>query len=206
VLASALRGFRAARRLPILFYVLATTAIVWGAWYAAMFLGVPLMLEQGGGRSIGAYGLVIASYGSTNLLATLVVGSFRVPARPAWMVFGGMALVGGGTALIGLAGLAPLAEGWRVPALCAAAAFGAVGGPMEDVAVAVRRQTSVPRGDQAAVMRAFLVSGNLGMLVAFLIAPALFNALGAAPAVVLCGAAILGVAAVGMARHRHAAA
>ncbi len=203
---SALRGVTALRRLPLLRYVMATAGIVWGGWYGTMFLGLPLMLEHGGaaGHGIGAYGLVIASYGSTNLLATLVVGSFAVPARPAWMMFGGLALVGCGTALMGCIGLAPLPDAWRVPALCAAAAFGAAGGPLEDVAVAVRRQTSVPRGEQAAVMRAFLVSSNLGLLCAFLLAPAVFDALGAAPTVVLCGAAIIAVAAVGLLRHRDA--
>ncbi len=201
--ASALRGFVAARRLPILFYVLVTNGLVNGVWYAAMFLGLPLMLERGG-AGIGAFGLVIASYGSTNLLATLVVGNFPVPRRPAWMVFSGMALVGVGTTLLGVAGAAPLLQGWLVPALCLAAAAGAAGGPMEDIAVAVLRQTRLPREDQAAVMRAFLACSNLGLLMAFLVAPRLFEALGAAPTVMLCGATLLATAAVGFARHRTA--
>jgi len=203
VLASALRGFAAVRRLPLLFYVMVSTGVTWGAWYAAMFLGIPLMLEHGG-ASVGAYGLVIASYGSTNLLATLVVGSFRVPEKPGWMVFSGLALVGTGTTLLGVVGMVPLPHGWLVPALCAAAAFGAAGGPMQDVAVAVLRQTRLPRSEQAAAMRAFLACGNLGLLIAFLGAPAVFNALGAAGGVVLCGSALLAVAGVGLLRHRHA--
>jgi predicted MFS family arabinose efflux permease len=205
VLASALRGFAATRPHPLLFYVLATTGLVLGAWYAAMFLGIPLMLERGG-ADVGAYGLVIASYGTTNLVATLVVGSFPVPRRPASMVFGGLALVGVGTTLLGVAGWLSLPAHWLVPALCTAAAAGAAGGPMEDVAVAVLRQTRLPHGEQAAAMRAFLASGNLGLLVAFLAAPKLFEAMGAAPTVTLCGAVLLAVAAVGFARHRHAAA
>ena len=203
VLASALRGFAATRRLPLLSYVLRTSGVVFGAWYAAMFLGIPLMLEHGG-AGVGAYGLVIASYGSTNLLATLVVGSFPVPRRPAWMVFGGMALVGVGTTLLGVMGWLPLPGGWLVPALCLAAASGAAGGPMEDIAVAVLRQTRLPREDQAATARAFLACNNLGLLVAFLLAPKLFDALGAAPTVVLCGLALLAVAAIGLLSHRHA--
>ena len=203
-LASALRGFVALRRLPLLHYMLATAGVVFGAWYGAMFLGIPLMLAGTGG-GLGGYGLVIASYGSTNLLATLVVGSRDVPARPAAMIFGGLALVGAGTAMIGIAGLT-VASAWLLPALCVAAAFGAVGGPMEDVAVAVLRQTRVPQAEQAAVMRAFLVSSNLGMLVAFLAAPRVFDALGPAATVALCGAAILTVAGGGIALHRRAVA
>ena len=202
-LASALHGFVAVRPLPLLSYVLITNGIVLGAWYAALFLGVPLLL-RGAGADVGAFGLVIASYGSTNLLAALIVGSRRVPLRPARIVFGGIAMVGAGIVLLGVAGLAGLPRQWLLPALCAAAAFGAVGGPMQDVAVAVLRQTRLPRAELAAVARAFLANGNLGALVAFLIAPKLFGALGAAPTIILCGGALLAVAAVGFARHRRA--
>jgi hypothetical protein len=205
VLASAVRGFAAVRRHRLLFYVLTTAGIVYGAWYVAMFLGIPLMLKRGG-ADVGAYGLVIASYGSTNLLATLVVGSLRVPERPGWLVFCGLGLVGLGTTLLGVAGFVPLPQGWLVPALCLAAASGAAGGPMQDVAVAVLRQTRLPRADQAAATRAFMACNNIGLLAAFLVAPRLFDALGAAPTVMLCGAALLAVAGVGLLRHRHAVA
>lgn len=205
VLASALRGFVAVRPLPLLFYVLATSGVVNGVWFAAMFLGLPLMLEHGG-AGVGAYGLVIASYGSTNLLATLIVGSFPVPRRPAWMVLGGAGLVGVGTTLLGVAGLLPLPHGWLVPALCLAAAAGAAGGPMEDIAVAVLRQTRLRREDQAAAARAFMTCNNLGLLAAFLAGPKLFVALGTPQTVVLCGATMVTVAALGLLRHRHAEA
>ncbi len=205
VLASALRGFVAVRPLPLLFYVLATSGVVNGVWFAAMFLGLPLMLEHGG-AGVGAYGLVIASYGSTNLLATLIVGSFPVPRRPAWMVLGGAGLVGVGTTLLGVAGLLPLPPGWLVPALCLAAAAGAAGGPMEDIAVAVLRQTRLRREDQAAAARAFMTCNNLGLLAAFLAGPKLFVALGTPQTVMLCGATMVTVAALGLLRHRHAEA
>ncbi len=203
-LASAVHGFVALRPLKLLNYMLLTSGIIYGTWFGTMFLGVPLLLERSGG-GIGGYGLVIASYGSTNVLATLVIGSLRAPRRPALMVLGGVALFGTGTLLIGVAG-ALVSGWWLLPALCAAAAFGAAGGPMEDIAVAVLRQTRVPHGDQAAVMRAFMVSGNLGLLVAFLAAPKVFDLLGAGNTVMLCGAAIIGVAVVGLARHRNATA
>lgn len=197
-LADALRGFRAVRHLPLLRYVLATSGIVFGAWYAAMFLGIPLLLERSGG-GLGGYGLVIASYGSTNLLATLVVGSRPVPARPTGMILGGLALVGAGTVLIGVAGLF-VSGPWQLPALCAAAAFGAVGGPMEDVAVAVLRQTRVPASEQAAVARANLVATHAGLLAAFLAAPRMLDLLGPGPGIALCGAALLAVAGIGHVR------
>ncbi len=199
-LASALHGFVVLRQFPLLHYMMATAGVIYGAWNGAMFLGIPLLLE-GRGAGMGGYGLVIASYGCTNFFATLVIGSLPAPTRPAARVLGGVALFGAGTALIGLAGL--LVSGWwLLPALCLASAFGAPGGPMEDIAIAVLRQTRVPQHEQAAVMRAFLVSGNLGLLITFLGAPRVFDALGAAAAIVLCGAAIIAVAVVGYAMHR----
>ena len=59
----------------LLGYVLRTTAMVNGAWYAAYFLALPLLIERAasgpGGTGLGAYGLIIAGYGSTNLAATI---------------------------------------------------------------------------------------------------------------------------------------
>jgi MFS family permease len=202
-LASALRGFAAVRRQPLLFYLLLMTGPLWGAWYVTMFLGIPLMLAHGGAQ-VGAYGMVIASYGSTNLLATLVVGGMRLPRRPARRMFAGQALVALGTALLAAAALAPLPPGWLVPALCVAAAIGAPGGPLKDVALAVLRQTRLPRADQAAASRAFLACGNLGLLVAFLTAPTVLHRFGAPATVLLCAATMLAIAAVGLLRHRHA--
>ena len=48
---------------PLLGYFLATAGLLNGAWYAALFLGVPLMIAQfgvgGAGESgLGAYGLL----------------------------------------------------------------------------------------------------------------------------------------------------
>ena len=206
VLASALHGFAVLRPFALLRYSLATTGVVFGVWYAAMFLGVPLLLKDSAGdgtAGLAGYGLVIASYGSTNLLATFVVGSMAVPRRPAGMIFGGLGLIGFGGVLMGLAGRW-ITGPWLLPALCITAAIGAPGGPMEDVAVAVLRQTRVPAHEQAAVMRAFLVNSNLGLLVAFLFAPRVFDAVGAAAAVTGAGAVLVVVAAVGFFGYRRA--
>lgn len=203
-LASALHGFAVLRPMPLLRFNLVSTFIIFGAWNGAMFLGLPLMLS-GAGVGLDGYGAVIAAYGTTNVLATFIVGNYSVPERPAGMIFGGVALFAGGTLLTGLAGLWVTGD-WLLPALCLASAAGAGGGPMEDVAIAVLRQTRVPAADQAAVMRAFLVTGNLGNLVAFLGAPAVFGALGAPLTVALSGALMLALAAYGYTRHRTATA
>jgi DHA3 family macrolide efflux protein-like MFS transporter len=59
------RGFRAMRRHSLLRYVLGSTLVTSGAWYPAMFLGLPLAIEHlvhapgasaSGGAGLSAYG------------------------------------------------------------------------------------------------------------------------------------------------------
>jgi hypothetical protein len=195
------RGAGAMGAHPILGYVLRTTGVVNGVWYAAFFLALPLLIEREGvrgpgGAGIGAYGLVIAAYGLTNLASTLVLGGRAVPARPQFQMFGGTILVGIGTALMGLAGLLP--EGWILPGLAAGAALGAAGGPMKDIPLAVLRQTRLQEADLGAAMRAYMAANAAGMLVAMLLAPSLLRAFGPVAVIVACGAVLAATAVLGM--------
>ena len=201
-LSAVLRGFAAVRRHRLLFFVLCVSGVINGAWQAAYFLGLPLMIAHGGvtgpgGTGLAAYGLVISAYGSTNLLGTLVVGNRAMPRHPAGLIFAGNCLGGLGVLLLGAAGLL-LAPAWQLPAFCAAAAIGAVGGPMQDIMVATLRQTELPRADIAAAVRAFILVNNLGLLLTLAIAPSLFDAIGVAPAMLLCGAAYAGAGVAGL--------
>ncbi|MGH7210293.1 MAG: MFS transporter [Acetobacteraceae bacterium] len=204
-LAEVLRGFRAVRRQPLLRFELAISGILNGAWYAAFFLGLPLVIARHhllgpGGAGLGAYGLVISAYGCTNLLATLAIGSRELPERPAQLLFGGSVVMGAGM-LVMAGAIAAGLEGWRLlAALAAGSAFGALGGPMHDIPVAVLRQTRLDRGDIPAAVRASLVATSAGALVAMLAAPALFSGLPDAAAMALCAVAVLGVGVAGLAR------
>ncbi len=198
------RGVRAMGAHPLLGYVLRTTAVVNGAWYLAYFLALPLLIEQRGlrgpgGSGLGAFGLVIASYGCTNLLATLLLGGRTMPARPQLQMFAGGLIVGAATVL--LAGAALLPAGMALPAIAAAAALGAVGGPMKDIPVAVLRQTRLPAEDLAAGMRAYIAANSAGGLVAMLLAPGLLAAFGAAAVIGGCGVVLAVTGAVGLVRH-----
>lgn len=200
-LAAVARGFAAVRGHRLLFFVLCINGITNGAWTAAYFLGLPLMIERAGstGSGLAAYGLVISAYGSTNLLGTLVVGNRPMPRHPARLIFAGNCLGGLGVLLLGAVGLlAPPA--WRTAGFCAAAAIGAAGGPMQDIMVATLRQTELPRADIAAAVRAFIVVANVGVLASLAVAPGLFNTIGVAQAVMLFGVAYAGVGIVGLLR------
>ena len=193
-------GFAVVRRHRLLWTVLGVTGPIYGLWYAAFYLALPLLIERAGvtgpgGTGLGAYGLVISAYGCTNLLATLVVGSRPVPAHPGRLMFSGSVIVGLGTAALALGMTGGL------PALIAAAGFAAIGGPMKDIPTAVLRQTEVPPGDVASAMRAFMVAGYAGVLVAMLLAPTAARALDPQSLVAICGAGLLACAAWALARH-----
>ena len=200
LLASIATGFAVVRGHRLLWSVLLVSGPINGLWFSAFYLGLPLLIERStvtgpGGTGLSAFGLVISAYGCTNLLATLVIGSRSLPAHPGRMMFTGSVIVGLGTAALVLGTVGGL------PAMMAAAAFAAVGGPMKDIPAAVMRQTELPPGEVAAAMRAFMVVSYAGALVAMLAAPSIAHALGAERLVVLCGAGLVALAAWGLARH-----
>lgn len=206
LLASMLHGVRVVRRHRLLGFVLAGKGPLNGAWYAVFFLILPLMVTRNGltgpgGSGVGAYGAVISAYGCTNLLANLVVGSRPMPARPGRQIFIGNLCMG-----IGFLALA-LIEAFRLPpaallqAYAAIAAFCAVGGPMQDIPVAVLTQTELPRPDIQAAARAYIAANQVGFLLGLVIAPALLGVLPISIVVALCAVPYTLFAAVGLRRY-----
>ena len=199
------RGFRAMRGHALLGYVLGATFVINGAWYAVMFLGLPLAIEHFGVRGpgdsgLGAYGLVTSAYGCTNLLATVVVGNRTLPVRPGRLMFSGSMTTGTGLLLLGAVMALPLPSAARLPCLMVAAGMAGIGGPMSDITIATLRQTLLATADMAAAMRAYMVMTNLGVLTGMLMAPGLFRNVGIAGTVALCGAAIVLTGMTGMLR------
>ena len=204
VVAAVARGFGTVRRHPLLFTLLLMTAPMNGAWYAALFLGTPLIIEAAGiriagGSGLAAFGLVIATYGGANLAATLVVGNLGLPRRPAGVIFMGYVILGAGIVAMGVAALA-LPPAWVLEGLLGGAALSGIGAPMMDVATATVRQTELPRRDLPAAVRAFMVVNNLGLLLVLAAAPLVFDAIGVARSVALCGAVISAMGVGGLLR------
>jgi len=200
------RGLRATRRDPVLRYSLSVAGLVYGTYYAVFFLAMPLVVARhaikgiGAGTELGAYGLIIASYGSTNLLSTLIVSSRDMPLKPARSIFGGNLITGAGMCLMGLVGILPFKPDHRLAAYCAASAFSALGGPMKDVPLTTLRQMLVPAADFGASMRATLIVSVIGLLIAMLLMPRLCNEIGPDAVVVVCGACWIGMGAIGLQR------
>ena len=198
LIASARRGFRALSSHPVLHLEIRVNGVLNGAWYAIMFLGVPLALHGIGQAGLSAYGAVISAYGSTNLLGTLLIGGRPMPVNPGRQVFGGNLLLGSGMLVMALSAAAP--HSMRLAGFIAGACIGAAGGPMHDIPVAVLRQTKLQREDVPAAMRAALATTNTGQLVAMTIVPFAYAALPVWSVMAGCAVIILLIGAIGLAR------
>jgi DHA3 family macrolide efflux protein-like MFS transporter len=192
------RALPALRQRQVMTYAVWSGGILNGLWYMTIFLGLPLIiaghaLSLFGGSGIEAYGLVMASYGLTNLAANLVIGS-RPLLRPGRLIFTGNVVLGLGLASLGLADwLVP--AGLLLPALMAAAGLTAIGGPMHDIPLATWLQTLFAPAEIAGVARLVMVANQAGLLIGMLAAPALFAALGTSLVTIGCGA---GIAVIGL--------
>ncbi len=193
---SILRGVHAMRSHPLLGFYLKATGLVNGAWYAVFYFTLPLAIERlhvqaPGSGGLGAYGLVISAYGSTNLAGTLIFGGRTMPARPQFQMFSGTLISGAGMLLMAAALMLP--HGWILPGLMTAAAISAFGGPMKDIPMAVLRQTRVRPADLAAAMRAYMAATSSGTLIALLLVPSLIAVIGLLPVILGCGAIVIAV-------------
>lgn len=195
------RGFVAVRRHRLLFMLLLMTAPMNGVWYAAMFLGTPLIIEASGirigGAGLAAFGLVIATYGGANLAATLVVGNLAQPRRPGLVILWGYVVLGAGIVGMGVAAML-LPAGWVLAGLLAGAAVSGAGAPMMDVATATVRQTELARRDLPAAVRAFMVVNFVGLLGVLAVAPWVFDTIGVALSVAVCGGVITAMGVWGL--------
>ena len=193
---AALRGVRAVRGHKLLRYMLMISGAQNGVWLACFYLALPLFLERGlGTGGLAAFGTVIAAYGVGNLTATLVLGNRPMPARPARQVMAGILLFG--AALAAMAGAMHLEAGWQVPAMALCATIAAAGAPVQDIVVATLRQTDLASADIAPAMRAYMVSVQLGTVVAMLGAPSLVAGWGPEAVVLGGGAVYLALGTIG---------
>ena len=200
MLASMAQGVRALRRQGLLGYVLATCGMLNGAWYATFFLVLPLLLQRSG-LALSSYGLVISAYGLTNLAANLVIGSRPMPRRPGRQIFGGNLCLALGMASLAASAAAGLQPGLLLPAAMAASGLAAIGGPMQDIPIAVLRQTELARADVPAATRAMMASSQGGQLAGVLLTPLLLGVLPVAGVIALCAVLVAGIALLGLRRH-----
>ncbi|QND51993.1 MFS transporter [Phyllobacterium sp. 628] len=198
---SLLYGYRAMHRQPMLGFLLDSNAFISGAWYVAFFLAVPLIISSQFDASLttgfGLYGLVIAAFGVSNLIANLIVGNRPMPEQPARMIFLGVCATGTGILLMALACIAPISDHWRLSAFILASGLSGFGGPFKDIAFATLRQTLLPSADIAPATRAYIVTTHIGMLFGMLAAPLASHGGSPTNLLLICGGVYFVVAITG---------
>lgn len=114
-------------------------------------------------EAFGTWAGFLAAVGPLAQLAMLVLGGGVADALPP------------GRAMVWADGVRALAL--LLVVAMASAGLAAVGGPMQDITVAVLRQTELARADVPAATRAMMAGSQLGLLAALLLAPALLPVL-----------------------------
>ena len=191
-------GFRETRRHPPLGFALDMSGLINGAWFTLFYLALPLLLVARA-DGIARYGLIMACYGVSNLLANLIVGSRPMSPRPGRQIVWGIAFLAAGMlAVAAISGL-DLAPGTQGLALAAASCLAGFGGPLEDIPVATLRQLLIPTDTIAGATRAAQIVSNLGTLVAMLLAPAACVTFGPVAVMWACGLIYAGVVGYGLA-------
>jgi hypothetical protein len=89
---------------------------------------------------------------------------------------------------------------WRVAGFAVASAFAAMGGPMQNIPIAVPRQTTLAPADRVAAMRAYVAILRIGVLVAMLLTPVAISLVGVCHVILGSAAVYSGVAATGVTR------
>jgi MFS family permease len=159
-------GFRALRGQPVIVYGLISSVIVNGGWGIGVILGLALLTRETEADPLTAYGLVISAYGVGNVLANIVLSGLR-PSRPAWRLTFGRALFG-----FGLMGMAVSPD---LHTLMLVAAVTAINGPLCDLTLLDLLQSGFPPHLLAPVFRVQSALAVGGILIAFLLAPTLFQ-------------------------------
>ncbi|HWT97888.1 MAG TPA: MFS transporter [Terriglobales bacterium] len=181
-------GLRAIRGHRLMYYGLAGDLVGNVSWSMGVLLGMALYLRANSADPLTDYGLMMTAYGCGNLGANLALASLR-PRRPAlWLVMSKLTF-GAGVMLL------PLApdRAW----LMAFAAFAAINGPLENLALLHIIQRDFPQQRIAQVYRLLMCAAFAGLLVGYLSAPGLFGAFGLRPIIMASGAATLAIGLMG---------
>ncbi len=188
-----LAGWRVVRGHEFMRFCMFASCITWGAWCMAYMLGLALLIHQRMPDRIGAYGLIMASYGVGNLSANIFFASFPIR-RPGVLMFSGMIILG--------TGFICLASAPSLPLMMLAASVSAMGGPMDDLSFLAVMQRSFRGKDIARLFRLRMAFAFSAILCCFLASPTLYTVFPIARVIGASGAAICLVGVIGLIRFR----
>lgn len=129
-------------------------------WAISWVVGIPLLVVHSLGNNIGAYGLIVGTYGLGNVLSNLIIGSLRIK-RQIFTLCLGRLIVGTGFLLLAFAP--------NVPMALVASFLASLGGPMGDLTKTLMIQ-ELPAHQMGKVFGAFntfeRVMYSLGLVLA----------------------------------------
>jgi MFS transporter, DHA3 family, macrolide efflux protein len=189
ILDSVMGGFRAVRGHSILLYGLCATFVGNTTWAMGVILGMMLYLRQNSADPLTDYSLMMMAYGVGNLAANLILANAAPKRAAVWLVTSKL-IFGLGVSLL------PVMQGrvW----LMAIAAFAAINGPFENLAILNLIQSRFPPRRMAQVYRLQMCAVFSGLLAAYLVAPSLFGWFGYAPVIMASGGMTLAVGLAGL--------
>jgi len=189
ILDSLTGGWQAVKQHPVLRFGLCANLIGNVAWGMGILLGMMLLLRQNSQQALTDYSMMMMGYGIGNLVANLIIGSMR-PRSPAGCLIASKLIFGLGVCLL------PLMHDRS--GLMLVAAFAALNGPFETLAMLQLFQSELPPQRIAQAYRLQMCAVFAGLLLAYLAAPALFGCFGLKPVIIASGAATVAVGLCGM--------
>lgn len=189
VIDSLLGGLRAIRGHGLVIYGLVGNLIGNLTWAMGVLLGMVLYLRATSTDPLTDYSLMMMAYGIGNLSANLVLASLK-PGRERMQLVVAKFIFGIGVFLL------PLMPGRA--SLMLVAAFAALNGPLENLAMLHLMQSRFPPHRLAQIYRLQMCSVFSGLFLAYMIAPSLFGWFGLAPVIMAAGALIFATGLVGL--------
>lgn len=189
VIDSLLGGLRTVRGHGLVIYGLVGNLIGNLSWAMGVLLGMVLYLRATSADPLTDYSLMMMAYGIGNLAANLVLASLK-PGRERMQLVVAKFIFGAGVMLL------PLMPGRA--SLMLVAAFAALNGPLENLAMLHLMQSRFPPHRLAQVYRLQMCSVFSGLFLAYMIAPSLYGWFGLAPVIMAAGALTFATGLVGL--------
>jgi DHA3 family macrolide efflux protein-like MFS transporter len=179
---SLMAGFKLVKKYPNVARGLFIKSLTGGAWQFSYGLGIALLVRERVSQEVSAFGLVMGAYGIGNLVAALVVGSIERK-NPERAMYWGFTSLG--------VGFIALAYAPTLPWLMLAAAFAAIGGPLNDTPFSDLVQERFELHELTRVFRLRLACETFFILLFLLAAPVLLIYLHVSTLIRLCGTLML---------------
>lgn len=183
-------GMRAVKNHRLMHFGLAAVFIGNVTWAMGLLLGMALHLRATSADPLTAYGLMMSAYGVGNLTSNVVLAGIT-PKRPLLWIVASKLTFGPGVMLM------PYAPNEAL--LMACAAFAAINGPFENLAMLHIMQKDFPPQRIAQIYRLLMCAIFGGSLIGYLAAPTLFATFGLSPMIAALGALTLSTGLIGLA-------